>query len=85
MTVNQSTACHTDKIGYAPPPRPPSWLPQPFRPCLPPPSGLQVVDFPVTRAEDDKQYNLGIGRRVYVQIPPHCMMGFSPDDVDSAT
>lgn len=42
------------------------------------------VEFTCTRDADEKQYNLDIGRRVYVHVRPQAMMGFEPEEIDSA-
>lgn len=45
---------------------------------------LQEFEFTVSRDQDERQYNIDEGTRVYVHVNPQAMMGFNPEDVDSA-
>lgn len=42
------------------------------------------VDYTVTRDQDAKLYNLDVGQRIFVYVNPKAMMGYDPDDIDSA-
>ena len=45
---------------------------------------LQEIEYLVSREMDDKQYNLDVGQRVYVELRPEAIMGFEMDEIDSA-
>ena len=38
----------------------------------------------MTREQADGPLNLDVGARIYVYVRPEAMMGFDPEDVDSA-
>jgi hypothetical protein len=45
---------------------------------------VQTVEYLVTRDQDERQYNLDVGTRVLVYVPPDAIMGFNLDEIDSA-
>ena len=53
----------------------------------PPPSPLpaaQDVDFAVGRLADEASYDLDVGQRVFVEVPPTAMMAFDYPDIDAS-
>jgi len=42
------------------------------------------IMYNVTRDQDEKQYNLHVGQRVYVRLPASAIMGFEPHEIESA-
>lgn len=54
---------------------------QTCRPLSPAP---QDIDFSVPRRQDEEQYDLDVGQRVYVSVPPERMMGFDYSEVDGS-
>ena len=55
---------------------------------LPPPPSLlpsaQDVDFAVGRLADEASYDLDVGQRVFVEVPPAVMMAFDYPDIDAS-
>jgi sulfate transport system ATP-binding protein len=45
---------------------------------------LQTVEYLVSRDQDERQFNLDVGTRVLVYVPPDAIMGFNLDEIDSA-
>ena len=43
----------------------------------------QEVELQLARETDEREFNLVTGSRVFVHVPPSCMMGFNQSDVDS--
>ncbi|EFN57811.1 hypothetical protein CHLNCDRAFT_143202 [Chlorella variabilis] len=43
------------------------------------------VDLTVSRKVDEEVYDLGVGQRVFVQVPPAKMMGFDYSDIDATS
>lgn len=46
---------------------------------------VQDVDLTVSRKVDEEVYDLGVGQRVFVQVPPAKMMGFDYSDIDATS
>lgn len=44
----------------------------------------QDIEYILTRDQDERQYNLSVGERVYVYVDPAVVMGFNMDEIDSA-
>ncbi|PRW59185.1 sulfate ABC transporter ATP-binding isoform B [Chlorella sorokiniana] len=42
------------------------------------------IDFTVPRRQDEEQFDLDVGQRVYVSVPPERMMGFDYSEVDGS-
>jgi sulfate transport system ATP-binding protein len=42
------------------------------------------VEYSVTRAQADGPLNLDIGQRIFLYVKPEAMMGFEPEELDSA-
>jgi sulfate transport system ATP-binding protein len=42
------------------------------------------VEYSVTREQADGRLGLDIGQRIYLYVKPEAMMGFEPEDIDSA-
>lgn len=42
------------------------------------------VEYTVTREQADGPLGLDIGQRIYLYVKPEAMMGFEPEDIDSA-
>jgi sulfate transport system ATP-binding protein len=42
------------------------------------------VEYSVTRQEADGPLGLDVGQRIFLYVRPEAMMGFEPEDVDSA-
>jgi len=38
----------------------------------------------VTRDQDEKQYNLQVGQRIFVHLPAEAIMGFELHEIESA-
>lgn len=49
-----------------------------------PPVLLQEVEYNITRDQDEKQYNMEVGQRVFVHVDPSVVMGFNQQEIDSA-
>ncbi len=64
------------------PPQPANTTTPPVLPCLP--AHPQDIDFSVPRRQDEEQYDLDVGQRVYVSVPPERMMGFDYAEVDGS-
>jgi len=45
---------------------------------------MQEIIYNVTRDQDEKQYNLQVGQRVYVDLPAQAIMGFEMHEIESA-
>ena len=44
----------------------------------------QDIDFSVPRRQDEEQYDLDVGQRVFVSVPTDRMMGFDYSEVDGS-
>uniref|UniRef100_A0A699ZS69 CysA-like protein n=1 Tax=Haematococcus lacustris TaxID=44745 RepID=A0A699ZS69_HAELA len=42
------------------------------------------VEYSVARDQDERQYNFSIGQRIFVYVPPECIMGFEMHEIESA-
>lgn len=42
------------------------------------------VEYSVTREQADGKLGLDIGQRIYLYVKPEAMMGFEPEEVESA-
>ncbi len=45
----------------------------------------QDVDVTVSRKADEQWYDLDVGQRVFLQVPPAKMMGFDYPDIDATS
>lgn len=48
----------------------------------PPAIAAQDIDFSVGRRADEERYDLDVGQRVLVSVPPERMMAFDYPDID---
>ena len=53
-------------------------------PPLPYAPTAQDVDFAVGRLADEASYDLDVGQRVFVEVPPAAMMAFDYPDIDAS-
>lgn len=45
---------------------------------------LQEIIYSVTRDQDEKQYNLQVGQRVFVSLEAKSLMGFEMHEIESS-
>lgn len=50
----------------------------------PPTTPPQVSEFHATRDQDEREFNLNLGTRVFVHVRPQAMMGFNYEEIDSS-